>query len=354
MKKIISLLLALILCLGVLVACNENNSHASNDGTTDGGTTDGGTTDGGTTDGGTTDGGTTDGGTTDGGTTNGGTTDGGTTDGGTTDGGTTDGGTTDGGNTEANSHIHIPDEQDKTKCKVCGEPLFTTAGLQLQLNSDYRTYTLTGLGSCAETDIYIGICEDGKTVTAIAEGALDRRQGDGKFPTMRQNTIKSIVIGDCVKTIGKEAFKECAKLETVILPEGLTSIGSSAFYGCTSLKDIAFPSTVNKIEESMFSGCSSLESFSIERNILTIGANAFRGCTSLTRLNFAAGDSNKPWQLQFVVGGTALGGGSVFTADFSDSRLYSDPAYAADIFTKAEYGAGVGETTYYYQSTWYQ
>ena len=62
-----------------------------------------------------------------------------------------------------------------------------------------------------------------------------------------------------IKTIRKEAFKECNGLKAIILPEGLESIGDWAFYNCEALSQITIPSNVTSIGKNAFGKCCSLE-----------------------------------------------------------------------------------------------
>ncbi len=56
-----------------------------------------------------------------------------------------------------------------------------------------------------------------------------------KIASIKDATITSIVIPDCVTSIGKYAFDDCSSLESITIPNSVTSIGSSAFYSCSNL-----------------------------------------------------------------------------------------------------------------------
>ncbi|MBE6543421.1 MAG: hypothetical protein E7675_03395 [Ruminococcaceae bacterium] len=122
-------------------------------------------------------------------------------------------------------------------------------GLAYSVNEDKVTCTVTGIGSCEDTEIVIPRSINGYTVTAI---------GDRAFVSC--TNITRVVIPKTVKTIGQGAFNVCNKLESVVIPEGVTEIGASAFSGCSSLKSIVIPDSVTYIGGAVLSGCSSLES----------------------------------------------------------------------------------------------
>ena len=130
-------------------------------------------------------------------------------------------------------------------CTVCGGKE-STPGLKYIRNAD-GTYTVTGKGSCRETDIVIGIYNN-RDVT----------------------------------TIGKMAFYYCTSLTSIVIPEGVTVIGDNAFQSCTSLTSIELPDSLTTIGEWAFYDCPSLESIVIPEGVTAIGDKAFYECTSLT------------------------------------------------------------------------
>ena len=121
------------------------------------------------------------------------------------------------------------------------------------------------------------------------------------------NQIQSVTIPESVTSIGKSAFEDCSKLDSLTIKGVATSmIGASAFAGCTSLTslslvgsfqtigDFAFAdcgmtsltidATITSIEKYAFSS-SSLTSLSLTGNVQKIGDYAFANCTSLTSLS---------------------------------------------------------------------
>lgn len=70
--------------------------------------------------------------------------------------------------------------------------------------------------------------------------------------------IEKLIIGDGIRVIGSNAFKNCKKLNYVRLPSTLQKIYTNAFYGCTSLTKLYIPSSVRYIESYAFEGCDNL------------------------------------------------------------------------------------------------
>ncbi len=99
-------------------------------------------------------------------------------------------------------------------------------------------------------------------------------QGDPK-------RLKTVVVGDNVKEIGRHAFKDFTSLESVVLGKSVLELCPWAFLGCTSLKDINLPESLTVIYINCFFN-SGLESISIPKSIELIDYHCFNGCSALT------------------------------------------------------------------------
>ena len=110
-----------------------------------------------------------------------------------------------------------------------------------------KTYTLSGIGACKDTDVVVQAEKDGMPVTSVGEMAFRGNEN-----------ITSIVLPESLKVIGSSAFAYCENLEAVVFKGKVTSIGNSAFRYCTELEEITIPSSVSIIAESAFSHCTSL------------------------------------------------------------------------------------------------
>ena len=97
--------------------------------------------------------------------------------------------------------------------------------------------------------------------------------------------LVSVEIGDCVTSIGNNAFSGYTTLSSVTIPNSVTSIGNSAFRECTSLTSVTIPNSVTSIGNSAFRECTSLTSIDIPSGVTSIGIYAFRGCIGLTSID---------------------------------------------------------------------
>ena len=72
--------------------------------------------------------------------------------------------------------------------------------------------------------------------------------------------LASVEIGDCVTSIGGNAFSNCSGLTSVTIGSGVTTIGDGVFFACKSLTDVIIPESVSNIGMSVFNHCTSLAS----------------------------------------------------------------------------------------------
>ena len=157
-------------------------------------------------------------------------------------------------------------------CTICGE-LQPSEGLEYTLSSDKKYYTVSGIGTCKDTDVVIPKEYNGLPVTGIGYEAF--RNCD---------SLTSVTIGNCVTSIRMYAFSNCDSLTSVVIPDSVTSIGSSAFAYCDSLTSVTIGNSVTSIGSSAFYNCDSLTEIVIPDSVTSIGIGAFYNCDSLTEI----------------------------------------------------------------------
>ncbi len=149
-------------------------------------------------------------------------------------------------------------------------------GLEYTLESDGKSYALTSVGTCEDTNIVIPRLHEGLPVTKI---------GNRVF---MHNQMTSVVIPDTVTTIGVYAFGYCSKLTTLIIPDSITYIDNYAFYECIGLTISAIPNNVTYIGNYAFAKCSGLTDITIGDGVETISDRAFYACSNLKRVVFGS------------------------------------------------------------------
>ena len=118
---------------------------------------------------------------------------------------------------------------------------------------------LVSLSAYAERS---GTCGDNLQWKLTDEGVLTIT-GTGKMKDWKYNyspwyaykSVKQVIIGDGVTTIGSSAFSGCSSLTSLTIPNSVTDIGSSAFSGCSSLTSVTITNSVTTIGYYAFSGC---------------------------------------------------------------------------------------------------
>lgn len=121
------------------------------------------------------------------------------------------------------------------------------------------------------------------SVTSIGEEAFSGCTG-----------LTGMTIPSSVTSIGDFVFNECFSLTSVTIPSSVTSIGNSAFYECDSLTSVTIPGSVTSIETGAFMNCASLTSVTIPSSVTSIGEGAFWVCVSLTDVYY--GGTEAQWK----------------------------------------------------------
>lgn len=110
----------------------------------------------------------------------------------------------------------------------------------------------------------------------------ETRPNEYQTSTIKHIYMTEAIIGDCVTSIGSQAFEDCPSLTSVTIPSTVTSIGNSAFTDCVNLTSITVPSSVTYNGDAVFSGCSSLVTVTMPN--LAAKDNMFANCSRLTSI----------------------------------------------------------------------
>lgn len=163
-------------------------------------------------------------------------------------------------------------------CKVCNAIDTETicalgsVGLEYLYNDITKTYTVSGMGTCTDTEVVIPSYYNGIPVTAIRGNAF------------RNSNITSVIISEGILYINTNAFTYCNNLKNIKLPQSLTGISGNAFFACTALEEIAIPEAVTTIYDNTFRYCTSLKSITLPKSLKSIGESVFYGCTALEEI----------------------------------------------------------------------
>ena len=135
----------------------------------------------------------------------------------------------------ANGVINIWDEEEFNARE---EEEVYSEGLKYTLNADGVSYSVTGIGTCTDTNIIIPSTYKNLPVTTIGDRAFYSR-----------TSLTSVVIPDSVTTIGDRAFWGCEILTSVVIGNSVTTIGDGAFDPCRSLTSVYYKGTAEEWTE---------------------------------------------------------------------------------------------------------
>ena len=212
-------------------------------------------------------------------------------------------------------------------CDKCGAK--PSEGLEYTLNSDGKSYSVSGIGTCTDKDIIIPDTYENLPVTQIDDYAFilcteltsitipNSVISIGSLAMGRCTGLTRIIIPDSVTNIGSNAFNSCAGLTSIMIPNSVTNIGDFVFSKCPELTSINVDSkntqyhsvnnclietasktliagcknsvipddgSVTSISDGTFSGCTGLTNITIPDSVTNIGGNAFSSCTGLTSI----------------------------------------------------------------------
>jgi len=178
-----------------------------------------------------------------------------------------------------------------------------SSGFEYEIHENGKSCTITGMGSCTDTELVIPSVIDGYLVAEIT--------------ACLNSDVVSVEFLEGINVFYGDLFYECYNLKTVIIPSSTQSIPAGAFDNCTSLEsitvapenkryismngivydkeagsvlavpnhvygDIVLPDFVHELPS--FWGKTEITSIVIPEGVTTIGTNAFSDCTGLTKI----------------------------------------------------------------------
>ena len=125
-----------------------------------------------------------------------------------------------------------------------------------------------------------GAFKDCSRLTSVELGPKTRVSN-----SMFENTpvVNVVVYSDIV---GDAAFKGCEALKTIEFKNTLTYVGKEAFANCEKLNSVVFGAGCEEISDSAFAGCSALKTFNLPNSDVRLGNSVFYN-SGITTLKFA-------------------------------------------------------------------
>ncbi|MBE5750926.1 MAG: leucine-rich repeat domain-containing protein [Clostridiales bacterium] len=169
-------------------------------------------------------------------------------------------------------------DNNKTNTGTGGKPNSGGANgvpaLQYTLSDDGTYYSVTGIGSCADTALIIPETYNNLPITTIAEYALTGQ------------VFTSVTIPNSITEIGNWALGNCDNLTEITIPGSVATMGESIFYGCGNLTSATIENGITTIADQMFYDCNNLTSVTIPTSVTGIGRSAFLYCNGLKNVYY--------------------------------------------------------------------
>lgn len=148
-----------------------------------------------------------------------------------------------------------------------------------------------------ENDLVPGYQSDEKYKACMLDIILNRissEHGSGVWPSAWRQSIRTLrtmrefTIPEDVATVGRYQFKSYKNLGRITIPSTVTSIKDHAFQFCSSLSDVTLPTGISSIEEGTFEQCTALTEITIPSGVTSIGTWAFESCSALAKIYIPA------------------------------------------------------------------
>lgn len=120
------------------------------------------------------------------------------------------------------------------------------------------------------------------TCVALTAINLKNAESVGEYSFYGCKRITTLNCGNKLRVIGARAFSKCNYLERITFSQTLEEIGDYAFSDCIALTAVSFPASLKKIGNSAFKGCNVLETVTFPASgDIVIGSYAFENCLAL-------------------------------------------------------------------------
>lgn len=170
--------------------------------------------------------------------------------------------------------------------------------------------------------------KDGQTLTITGSGEMKSFTGTEDMAWVSvASSVKKVVVGSGITTVGDYAFFGMSALAEVHLPDSVTSIGKLAFAYTSALESIELPASLTAIGYGAFE-TSAIKAIALPAGIITVPARAFMYCNDLTSVTGAGVKTVEKEAFAYCSELTTL----KFSADFdkADETAFNKAGVGAD------------------------
>lgn len=189
---------------------------------------------------------------------------------------------------------------------VAQDAFFNMVGLQAVEVEDLNAWAALNFNSYYGNPLFYArrLYQAGQEVTDLVLDRQDLAVGDYSF--MYCDGIRSVTLGDGVKSVGEYAFMGCPALERVeignvdsiglcafardsvmtelVLHPGVRIISPSAFYGCYRIQGLLMPASLQSVGYAAFAYCSSIKDIEFLGEHVDMDVASFYSAEDMTRL----------------------------------------------------------------------
>lgn len=160
------------------------------------------------------------------------------------------------------------------------------------------------------------------TLAFAGEGAVPDYSNASAQPwAVYQAKVTKIVLGEGVRSLGKNCFANMVALTDLEIPSSVTTIGMYALSGCQSLETLTVPGSVGTVAARAFQNCLGLRHVKFEEGIGKLGSQLFVGCTALESVIVAKSAVIDRTHINYTADGVWFRG----ISDFSKLTVYVYP-----------------------------
>lgn len=251
------------------------------------------------------------------------------------------------GCTSTATSITIPDTLDGCPVTAIGSLAFTNAVNLTSLTIPDSVVSIEELafGNCPKLTVFR--VNAAHPVLATIDGVLFHKVDKALLVYPAGRTDRSYTVPQGIRAIGDSAFTQCDSLTAVSIPDSVTSIGNFAFQDCTALSSVTIGEGVVSIGQGSFLRCSSLSSVTIPGSVAAIGEGAFERCSSLTSVTIGEGvTSIRKGAFAYCTSLTSIAIPEGVSS-ISDYAFYSCPALTDVILPASLTVIGIDAFSYY-------
>lgn len=192
---------------------------------------------------------------------------------------------------------------DSLTCSVCGIHCFgpdSSLMVFSQVKHNGQTYSIVEVADSAFCQseqlrslsigegvrtIGIDACYECKNLVSVSLPSTLTTLHAGAFSSCHR--LRELILPAHLSSIGHDAFVGTYALRHITIPEGITCLPTDCFVS-SGLESISLPSSLRILERGVFYDCHSLRSITLPAGIERIGDYCFLGCDSLRQVTILA------------------------------------------------------------------